>query len=101
MKLFFSSSSAGRLEELRQRFDDDDEMMMKILLGPGVPLCLCQTLAHQPPGVNDASLQSLHGAFTAGICGSDLLAQLLDDGQQLRIFTLRNLTAIRTLREAQ
>lgn len=47
------------------------------------------------------SLQPLHGALAAGVRGPDLLAQLLDDRQQLCIFVLRHLASGGALRARQ
>lgn len=41
--------------------------------------------------MNDAALQSLHGTLAPRVRGSDLLPQLFNDGQQLRVFALGHL----------
>lgn len=44
------------------------------------------------------SFQSLHCTLTSSICGSDLLPNLFNDGQQFCIFVLRHLNARGALR---
>lgn len=51
----------------------------QVSLSSGIPLRLSQAFAHQPSGMDDASLKSFHSSLAAGIGGPDLLAQLLDD----------------------
>lgn len=64
------SAVAGKVQTLRPRC---------FLLRAGVPLCLCQALSDQGPGMDDASFQALHGALATSIGGPNLFTHLLYD----------------------
>lgn len=58
--------------------------------------CFCIALH-----IKVTSFQSLHCTLTSSVCGSDLLSELFNDGQQLCIFVLRHLAASRALKLKQ
>lgn len=50
------------------------------------PLRLYEALPHQDAGVHNATLEALGTALAAGVGGTDVLAHLLNDSQQLLVF---------------
>lgn len=54
----------------------------------GTPFTLHQTLAHKNPGMYNASFESFWGSLTTRVCGANVSAHLLYDGQELGVFGL-------------
>ena len=64
-------------------------VVVRTALLAGAALRFEEALADEDAGVDDAALEAFGAALATGVRRPDVLAHVLDDGQQLRVLGLR------------